>query len=210
MLMSNTDIPIHVDLQIQNENCQCIQRFNQLQIPEFEIIDVRGFPNGLTQHLVRIPSKFASKLPENLGIQKFDKLKQSVSICFDSDGCGACSAILSENSFLISGKHLESNTLIYSFIAPNFQAFQGTIRKLEATGFHPKILRSEKLMRRSKILTEKQERMFWYALKLGFFEYPRKIHMNELAQKLGISMSTLSEILRRGMRNLLTDFFKEK
>ena len=58
------------------------------------------------------------------------------------------------------------------------------------------------------VLTEKQERIFWLALKGGFFDYPRKIDTVELAAKLGISPSTLSEITRRGMRRLLESHFK--
>ncbi len=60
------------------------------------------------------------------------------------------------------------------------------------------------------VLTEKQERIFWLALKGGFFDYPRKIDTVELAKKLGISPSTLSEITRRGMRRLLESYFKNE
>ena len=56
-------------------------------------------------------------------------------------------------------------------------------------------------------MTKKQEKVLWIALKMGFFEFPRKIHMRELSEKLGISMSNLSEILRRGLRRLVEAHF---
>jgi predicted DNA binding protein len=60
------------------------------------------------------------------------------------------------------------------------------------------------------VLTENQERIFWLALKSGFFDYPRQIGMAELAAKLGISPATLSEIMRRGSRRLLEHYFKRE
>lgn len=60
------------------------------------------------------------------------------------------------------------------------------------------------------VLTENQERVFWLALKSGFFDYPRQIGMAELAEKIGISPATLSEIVRRGTHRLLEHYFKRE
>jgi predicted DNA binding protein len=57
-------------------------------------------------------------------------------------------------------------------------------------------------------LTEKQERVLWLALKLGFFDYPRRINSIEFSKKLGIVPSTLSEMKRRGIRKLLKHYFE--
>lgn len=46
-------------------------------------------------------------------------------------------------------------------------------------------------------LTKRQTEVFDLALKLGYYEIPRKITLSELAKKIKISKSTLSEILRR-------------
>jgi predicted DNA binding protein len=35
-----------------------------------------------------------------------------------------------------------------------------------------------------KVLTAKQEKVLWLAIKLGFFDVPRKIHTRELSKKL--------------------------
>ena len=72
----------------------------------------------------------------------------------------------------------------------------------------PKILQVVKFKPKSRILTDKQERVLWLALKLGFFDYPRKINSIELSRRLGIAPSTLSEMTRRGMRKLLESYFE--
>ncbi|MBS7644597.1 helix-turn-helix domain-containing protein [Candidatus Bathyarchaeota archaeon] len=48
----------------------------------------------------------------------------------------------------------------------------------------------------------------WLALKMGLFDYPKRIDTLELSRRLGVSPSTLSEIMRRGLRRLLEHYFK--
>ena len=81
---------------------------------------------------------------------------------------------------------------------------------METNGLKVNILKMGKFESQDGILTEKQERLFWLALKEGFFDYPRKIDSVELAVKLGISTSTLSEIMRLGIRRLLESHFKNE
>jgi len=81
---------------------------------------------------------------------------------------------------------------------------------MEGAGLKVNVLKMGKFEPRKGVLTEKQERIFWLALKGGFFDYPRKIDTVELAAKLGISPSTLSEITRRGLRRLLEHYYKQE
>ena len=129
-------------------------------------------------------------------------------MCFESDGCIVCNTIISEGSFLFSGTNLENSKFLYSFIIPNFEVFRNIISKLEKSGLKPKVVRMEKYNRKGMGLTDHQEKILWIALKLGFFEFPRKIHMKELADKLGVSLSTLSETLRRGLKNVLVYYLE--
>ncbi len=46
-------------------------------------------------------------------------------------------------------------------------------------------------------LTPRQAEILEMALKLGYFEFPRKITLTELAKRVGVAKSTLSEIVRR-------------
>lgn len=53
------------------------------------------------------------------------------------------------------------------------------------------------------ILTPRQAAIMNMAMREGFYEVPRKINLSELASKLNISKSNLSEILRRLNKKLL-------
>ncbi|MEM3832088.1 MAG: helix-turn-helix domain-containing protein [Thermoprotei archaeon] len=57
-------------------------------------------------------------------------------------------------------------------------------------------------------ITMKQKMIIKYALESGLFDYPRRISVNEIAQKLDLSPSTVSEIIRRGLKRILSDYYK--
>jgi predicted DNA binding protein len=200
----------HVAIEIVNEQCKGLRMLRASGIQQCTLVDIRGLPEGVTRHLVKIPSKQINEFPKGAftKIRGSDKIDGQASAWFDSDGCDVCKTILSNSSFLISGRHIQDFTIVYTFVVPNFDAFKSITSTLEAKGLKHKILELAKFKPKGKILTEKQERALWLALKMGFFEYPRKITMLELSRRLGIGLSTLSEITRRGIRRLLEDHFE--
>jgi Predicted DNA binding protein len=58
-------------------------------------------------------------------------------------------------------------------------------------------------------LTEKQQEAIALAFRLGYFDTPRKISVDELAAKLGLASSTLAVHLRRAERRLLAEVLNE-
>lgn len=58
-------------------------------------------------------------------------------------------------------------------------------------------------------LTSRQERILKTAMELGFYDFPRKVTNDELAAKLGIKASTLSEIVRRAEKKVVGKYFEE-
>ncbi|EWG08270.1 MAG: bacterio-opsin activator HTH domain-containing protein [Candidatus Aramenus sulfurataquae] len=60
------------------------------------------------------------------------------------------------------------------------------------------------------VLTARQEQILKIAFEAGFFDYPRKIKIQELAEKLNMSVSNLSEILRRAEKNVISNYLRGK
>jgi predicted DNA binding protein len=200
--------PYHVDIEIENKFCRVMRILEKGGEGGFGVIDVRETDNGKVRHLVRLPSQQADDMSKEMPVKKVGSRGEESYIWFDSDGCEICETILSHGSFLVSGNTTEDRTLAYTFISLNYEAFQNTVSEFEAKGLKPEILRVEKYSSKGEVLTERQERVLWLALKMGFFEYPRKLSMKELSRKIGVSMSTLSEIMRRGFRRLLESHFE--
>ena len=211
-MVKTEEEPHHITIEVVNRQCKGLRMLKKLGVQQCTLVDVRSIPEGLTRHLVKLSSKQLKKVPSSkyIKILKSKKPESETSAWFDVEGCDLCKTVLSHGSFLISGKNVEDYTIVYSFVAPSFKAFQTILSTLESRGLKPKVLEVGKFRpnARSKILTEKQERVLWLALKMGFFEFPRKITMLDLSHRLGIGLSTLSEIIRRGTRRLFENHFE--
>lgn len=197
-------------IEVLNDQCNGLKVIKELGVRQCNLVDVRNLPNGLTRHLISFPSSEAYTIPKERSheITVSHKKGKETFLWFDTDGCHVCKTILETNCFLVSGKKLEGNTILYSFVAPTPAALKKVLVKLEDSGLKSNIIEAGKYQPKTKLLTEKQDRVLWLALKMGFFNYPRRVHTSELAQRLGIKPSTLSEILRRGTRRLLEDHYK--
>jgi predicted DNA binding protein len=206
--------PYHVVLEVENRQCRIVKQFAALGLNHLKVVDIRGQSQSSVKHLVELDPDEVKRIknppPELKAIGAKSRGKGKASIWLESEGCGVCHTILSCDAFLVSGKSMEEATIMYSFMVPSFEAYQKIVSDMEKAGLKVNILKMGKFEPRTGILTEKQERIFWLALKGGFFDYPRKIDTVELAAKLGISPSTLSEITRRGLRRLLEDYFKSE
>jgi predicted DNA binding protein len=196
--------PYHITIEVVNQKCKGLRILESLGIDQYTLKDVRGLPEGPTRHLIKIPKEQIKRVPKD----KFTKINSNGEAWFDSDGCDVCNTILSNMSFLVSARHISGYTIIYDFVVPNYEAFQRILATLEDKGLSPNIIEVTQFKSKMKVLTEKQERTLWLALKFGFFEYPRKINSIELSKKLGVVTSTFSETTRRGIRRILKHYFE--
>ncbi len=200
--------PLHVVLEVENRQCTIVKRLAPLGLKHLKVADIRSSKPNSVKHLVELDPDEVKRVKNPPAELREITEKGKASIWLESEGCGVCNTILSCDAFLVSGKSIEDYTIMYSFMVPSFEAYQKIVSALEKMGLKVNVLKMGKFEPKTGVLTEKQERIFWLALKGGFFDYPRKIDTEELAAKLGISPSTLSEITRRGMRRLLENYFK--
>jgi len=206
--------PYHVVLEVENKQCRIVKKFAALGLSHLKVVDIRGSSKSSVKHLVELDPNEVKKVknppPELKAIAAKSEGEGKASIWLESEGCGVCNTILACDAFLVSGKSMEDYTIMYSFMVPSFEAYQKIVSDMEGAGLKVNVRKMGRFEPRPGVLTEKQERIFWLALKGGFFDYPRKIDTVELAAKLGISPSTLSEITRRGLRRLLEHYFKQE
>jgi predicted DNA binding protein len=203
--------PYHVVIEVENRQCRILKKFAALGIKHLKVTDIRSSSSGAVKHLIELDREQIKNIPKDFKIvAPRGKTESKPAIWFESEGCEVCNCILSRDAFLISGKSMEEHAIKYSFIVPTFEAYKSIVSALENSGHKVNVLKMGSFEPKRGVLTEKQERIFWLALKGGFFDYPRKIGTQELAAKLGIRPSTLSEILRRGTRRLLEHHFEKE
>jgi predicted DNA binding protein len=200
--------PYHVVIELENKECRMVGKLDKLGFKHLKVVDVRSSKGGCVRHLMDLGEEQAKKVPQELAAKGHVEGKSAV--WMESEGCGVCNTILAHDAFLVSGKSMQGSVISYSFMVPTHEAFSGIIADLEKAGHKVTVRKVGKFEQQLDVLTENQERIFWLALKSGFFDYPRKIGMAELAAKLGISAATLSEIMRRGTRRLLEHYFQRE
>ncbi|MFQ6011683.1 MAG: helix-turn-helix domain-containing protein, partial [Nitrososphaerales archaeon] len=95
----------------------------------------------------------------------------------------------------------------WTLVLPDGTALDQFISKVESEQIAVEIKRISKIVD-GKSLTPRQQSIIHYALDRGYFDYPRKTDLSDLAKELKISKSNLSEILRRGAKKALTSHFQ--
>jgi predicted DNA binding protein len=200
--------PYHVVIEVENKQCKMVKKLASLGFSHLKVVDVRSSGKGSVRHLMDVGEEQAKKVPQELAAK--GRVDGKSAVWLESEGCEVCSTILTHDAFLISGKSMQENIISYSFMVPTHDAYRGVMADLQKAGYKVNVRKVGKFEPQIGFLTEKQERLFWLALKSGFFDYPRQVGMVELATKLGISTATLSEIMRRGTRRLLEHYFKHE
>jgi hypothetical protein len=96
----------------------------------------------------------------------------------------------------------------------SFRRYQATLTD-HGVDVQPTVIRDRAffLSQEAFGLTPKQQAVLAEAIKVGYFEVPRRASLSDVAERLGISDQAASERLRRGMKtvaeNCVAEFFDE-
>lgn len=196
-----------ISLELQSTGCRVFQNLAEQNIQQSTLVDIRRLSNGNIRHLMRIPT---DQIPIGSLQQVFpindNYHNRHTLLWFESEDCQACQTIILNNSFQITGTSVNKDVILVNFVVAEHQDFQQIISSFEKEGLKLRVLEMSKRVCRDSLSTNKQERAVQFAGTFGFFDYPRSITLFNLAKKLGIASSTLSEQLRRGTRRLVENY----
>lgn len=125
-----------------------------------------------------------------------------------TQNCPVCSTLSGLNCSLLSAKTRDDNKMEWRLILSGEDTLKNVTDRLESQRIGYEIQEIARL--NNKDLTSRQEQIVRMALDMGYFEFPKKIKLEELSERLGISAGTLSEILRRAEKNILIRYFHER
>jgi predicted DNA binding protein len=122
-----------------------------------------------------------------------------------------CSTIMSSEAFcrtcLFHSKAKPDGTVEWTLAFTGREPLNELLDHLKNDQIDVKILRLSSVSD-VESLTEHQKSLVETALEEGFFDYPRRITLRELAKKMGVSASSASEVLRRAERKILAGYQK--
>jgi predicted DNA binding protein len=120
--------------------------------------------------------------------------------------CTACKAFAGADCFLVSATSKPDGKLEWAVLG-NDTIVKSLMQDLEKQGVIGQVVKVSKIKGEQE-LTARQESILQIALEKGYFEFPKKITLRQLARALDISPATMTEILRRGQKRILQEHFK--
>jgi predicted DNA binding protein len=132
---------------------------------------------------------------------------RSVTFIVDVVKCSACEVLMKAKAFMVFPVSIHKGRMKWLLITDDNPTVGKIVDNLEKCGCDVRIERVTHFGGRG-ILTERQEELIRVALASGFFDFPRKMGTIELARKLGISVSTLSEVLRATQRRIFSEYLQ--
>ena len=119
--------------------------------------------------------------------------------------CTACRTFAGANCFLVSASSKSDGKLEWTLLGSDTMV-KSLMHELEEENVIGEVVQVSKL-EDEKELTTRQENLLQIALEKGYFEFPKKITLRQLAKILDVSPATLTEILRRGQKKILGEYF---
>ena len=181
------------------------------------VIDRKPVGRHGVRDLVEIVAKDATP-EEVIGAIRRNAFVQRVSLQSTKEGkalasvttkCLACSALAASNCFLVRATPQESGSLAWDLVAEDRDAVKGLVGTLGEVGVAATLEKVSEAAGQAA-LPRGQEEILRSAFERGYFDYPKRIGVRELASMFHASTSTVSEILRKGQTKVLREFFGGK
>jgi len=150
-------------------------------------------------------------------VQIIEKEKKGTYILFTRTGAPSLSAVLKDlgiqGGYLFPPLGIEEGKVKFSFIGSEKQ-IKEFMEKLDAIAIHYRVvlLADANFSPISPFsqLTEKQQEVLLTAYKLGYYDIPRKITSQQIADKLKIADSTVVEHLRKAELRIIKQIIESK
>ncbi len=123
--------------------------------------------------------------------------------------CEICRILTDADVFLISAQSKDGGKVEWTMVISKKQVLKEIFDHLKSKSVDAELVKLTKIDDKES-LTERQDKITQVAFERGYFDYPKRISLRELARMFDVSPSTLSEILRKGQRKIVLDYFKKQ
>ena len=120
--------------------------------------------------------------------------------------CVACQILTESDCFLTSAVSKSDGRVEWKLITGGKKSLLELINHLEQSGCDVELKKCIRLTKRSQ-LTKRQEEIIRIAFEKGYYDMPKKATIETLARVFKVSTSTLAEILQRGERKIIMQYF---
>lgn len=139
------------------------------------------------------------------GIEIKTRHPNSVTIIVDVVQCKGCNVLMQSKAFIVFPVEIRNGRMKWLLITDKNKTKGLIIDRLEGYGYDV-ILERVTTLGDKGILTNRQEEIIRIAFELGYFDFPQRTDSQSLASKLGISLSTFSEVMRAAQRRIVAEY----
>jgi len=123
--------------------------------------------------------------------------------------CEICRILTDADVFLISAESKGDGKVEWTLVLSEKDVLKQIFDHLKSKSVDVDLVKLTKIDDK-ETLTDRQDKITHVAFERGYFDYPKRISLRELARMFDVSPSTLSEILRKGQRKIVLDYFKKQ
>ncbi|EZQ01896.1 MULTISPECIES: helix-turn-helix domain-containing protein [Acidianus] len=113
------------------------------------------------------------------------------------------------SKYIVMRGNVSSEGIFWTVVLVDYLELKNMLKELFESSLEVKVLKVIKA-RGQDALTARQEQILRIAFDAGYYDYPKRIRLKELAEKLNLSVASLTEILRRAEKNVISTFFRER
>ena len=181
-----------------------------------EILDSKALPNDAVEHLFDVQVRpeltddLLTALRQDEDVINIETVKSKSGHVYGSATslrCTVCKDVARSKCFLAS-VDITSEGARWTVIGNN-DSFRELLAALEKDSI-PFEVKMKRNLEDTELLTGRQEQLLAIAFERGYFDFPKKVGLEELAALADVKTSTLAEILRRGQKKILGEYLSKR
>lgn len=192
--------PIEVTILVENHPCEVMKVISTAGL-EASVENVK-LGDSVTDHIVHFKKEVKREDLMKLKSVTLKTLRLTDNkVWVRTNGCSVCKLLYTSDVVVEKVKVVKEGTILYTLLVPNATSLKAFLSNLIDLGVEVTVVNTSEID--SNDLTQRQMEILKLAYKLGYFDEDRKITLTELAEKLGVSVPTLEEILRRALKKVV-------
>jgi predicted DNA binding protein len=181
------------------------------------LIDTVRTDEGITRDLVEINLreedadgviKTIEDFEHVVGMEITERHKGRLLAIVEVRDCPGCVSLATADVFLLAAHTTEDKRIEWKVAFSSREDVDNLVLELQRTGTDVELVRVSNTIDDGLKLTDRQLKIVEVAFKRGYYDYPKRISIRELARIFGVSTATVSEILRRGQRKIIKEHFE--
>lgn len=181
------------------------------------LIDTVQTEEGTTRDLVEVNLREEDSdtiveairaFPQVVSVEVTERHKGRLLAIVEVRDCPACLSLVAAEVFLLSAHTNEDRRLEWKVAFSDRSDLDKLVHELQQKGSEVEVERVSNAIDDGLRLTDRQLKIVEVAFIRGYYDYPKRISIRELARIFSVSTATVSEILRRGQRKIIKEHFE--